>query len=133
MAHRIYYIEDDAGIAEGVAFFLRRKGFEVITAAMVAEGKQLLGKGLPSVVLVDWNLPDGSGEGLCRWIREKWPMLPVIFLTDVYKRQVIIQREFFRQERKAGGKRPASAADRKQESIQYRNQSGQTYADEKQI
>ena len=81
MAHRIYYIEDDAGIAEGVAFFLRRKGFEVITAAMVAEGKQLLGKGLPSVVLVDWNLPDGSGEGLCRWIREKWPMLPVIFLT----------------------------------------------------
>ena len=68
MAHRIYYIEDDAGIAEGVAFFLRRKGFEVITAATVAEGKQLLGKGLPSVVLVDWNLPDGSGEGLCRWI-----------------------------------------------------------------
>ena len=81
MAHRIYYIEDDAGIAEGVAFFLRRKGFEVITAATVAEGKQLLGKGLPSVLLVDWNLPDGSGEGLCRWIREKWPMLPVIFLT----------------------------------------------------
>ena len=38
MAHRIYYIEDDAGIAEGVAFFLRRKGFEVITAATVAEG-----------------------------------------------------------------------------------------------
>lgn len=77
----IYYIEDDGGIAERVAFFLRRKGFEVITAATVAEGKQLLGKGLPSVVLVDWNLPDGSGEELCRWIRGKWPMLPVIFLT----------------------------------------------------
>ena len=66
MAHRIYYIEDDAGIAEGVAFFLRRKGFEVITAATVAEGKQLLGKGLPSVVLVDWNLPDGSGFDFAR-------------------------------------------------------------------
>ena len=31
MAHRIYYIEDDAGIAEGVAFFLRRKGFEAVS------------------------------------------------------------------------------------------------------
>ena len=61
MAHRIYYIEDDAGIAEGVAFFLRRKGFEVITAATVAEGKQLLGKG-----------PGRPGEAIWCAVRFPW-------------------------------------------------------------
>lgn len=71
MAHRIYYIEDDAGIAEGVAFFLRRKGFEVITALRLRRGSSCW-QGAALRGAVDWNLPDGSGEGLCRWIREKW-------------------------------------------------------------
>ena len=62
MAHRIYYIEDDAGIAEGVAFFLRRKGFEVITAATVAEGKQQLARGCP---------PWCWWTGICRMAAER--------------------------------------------------------------
>lgn len=35
----------------------------------------------PSLVLLDWNLPDDSGDILCRWIHEKWIGLPIIFIT----------------------------------------------------
>ena len=32
-------------------------------------------------MLLDWNMPDGNGRGLCQWIRANWKELPVIFLT----------------------------------------------------
>ncbi len=38
-------------------------------------------KHVPTLVLLDWNMPDGHGEDLCRWIRRNWKELPVIFLT----------------------------------------------------
>ena len=77
MAHRIYYIEDDAGIAEGVAFFLRRKGFEVITAAMVAGGKQLLrgavqvDKGKVAHAAGDFSDGQGRYQGHCERFSER--------------------------------------------------------------
>ena len=30
---------------------------------------------------MDWNIPDEQGNILCRWIRERWINLPIIFLT----------------------------------------------------
>ena len=36
---------------------------------------------VPALVLLDWNMPDGRGDSLCRWIRSRWKELPVIFLT----------------------------------------------------
>ncbi len=35
----------------------------------------------PDMCLVDWNMPDGQGDMLCRFIRSRWSDLPVIFLT----------------------------------------------------
>ena len=32
-------------------------------------------------MLIDWNMPDGQGDELCRWIRNRWNDLPIIFLT----------------------------------------------------
>ncbi|MFR9236585.1 MAG: hypothetical protein ACLVLH_27950 [Eisenbergiella massiliensis] len=50
MAHRIYYMRM-MGIA-GSGFFLRRKGFEVITAATLRR-EAAAGQGAAPVVLVD--------------------------------------------------------------------------------
>lgn len=81
MTNSIVYIEDDEAIAYGVQNYLQSKGFLVTIISTVAEAKNMLEKQLPSLVLIDWNLPDGSGERLCRWLREKWSGLPIIFLT----------------------------------------------------
>src|SRR5687768_11676795 len=81
MINSIYYIEDDAGIAFGVQNYLQSKGFIVNTRSTAAEAKLILEKQLPSLIIIDWNLPDDSGDKLCQWIRGKWNELPIIFLT----------------------------------------------------
>lgn len=77
----IYYIEDDENIAMAVKEYLNRKGYAVSIFETLESGKKALEHRIPSVALIDWNMPDGEGNGFCRWIRERWKELPVIFLT----------------------------------------------------
>lgn len=77
----IYYTEDDGEIARCVKEYLGERGFLVqifpnsILTRQALRGKQ------PEAILIDWNLPDGQGDELCRWIRQNFPCLPIIFLT----------------------------------------------------
>lgn len=77
----VYYVEDDKNIADIVKEFLEQKGYSVSIFSTIAEAKNTLENHIPDIVLVDWNMPDGKGDSLCRWIRTKWDKLPVIFLT----------------------------------------------------
>jgi len=77
----IYYIEDDENIAQIVKQYLQERSFVVSVFSTIAEAKEALIKHLPRLVIIDWNMPDGKGDMLCRWIRHKWIELPVIFLT----------------------------------------------------
>ena len=77
----LYYIEDDPGIALPVKEYLEQKNFKVTICETLAQAGQALKEHVPTLVLLDWNMPDGHGDGLCRWIRRNWKELPVIFLT----------------------------------------------------
>lgn len=77
----IYYVEDDSNIAQTVKEYLERKGFSVTLCPTLAQARQELKAHVPTLVLLDWNMPDGRGDSLCRWIRANYKELPVIFLT----------------------------------------------------
>lgn len=77
----IYYVEDDESIAQSVSGFLGKHGYRVFVFATIADAKKALQSRCPTLVLVDWNMPDGNGAMLCQWIRAKWKELPIIFLT----------------------------------------------------
>lgn len=77
----VYYAEDDKNIADIVKEYLEQKGYSVSIFSSIREAKNALEKRIPDIVLVDWNMPDGKGDSLCRWVRTKWDTLPVIFLT----------------------------------------------------
>ncbi len=77
----LYYIEDDAAIAQIAAEYLEQRGFHVTVLPSVASAKQQLLQKKPDLCLIDWNMPDGKGDALCRFIRMRWRELPVIFLT----------------------------------------------------
>ena len=81
MMTEIYYAEDDSGIADAVKEYLERKQIKVAVYGTLADLRQALARKLPAMVLLDWNMPDGQGDGLCRWIRGNWKELPIIFLT----------------------------------------------------
>ena len=78
----IYYVEDDRDIAEGVKTYLEARDFHITILVSVADAKQALLKRQPAMIIIDWNLPDGSGDILCGWIRRCFgENLPVLFLT----------------------------------------------------
>lgn len=77
----VYYAEDDKVIAQSVKDYLEQQNCKVTIFETINDIRKALGSHLPSILLLDWNMPDGQGNELCRWVREKWTDLPIIFLT----------------------------------------------------
>lgn len=78
----IYYVEDDLDIAENIKTYLEIRQLAVSLFYSIADAKQALLRKRPGLLLVDWNMPDGNGDELCRWIRRLWgEQLPVLYLT----------------------------------------------------
>ncbi len=77
----LYYAEDDAAIAGVVKEYLEQRSFKVTVYDTLFGLRQALKVRVPTLVLLDWNMPDGRGDRLCRWLRSNWRELPIIFLT----------------------------------------------------
>lgn len=77
----LYYAEDDPGIAGMVKAYLEKRDIKVSVYGTIADLKQAIARRLPAMVLLDWNMPDGRGDGVCRWMRESFKELPIIFIT----------------------------------------------------
>lgn len=76
---RILLVEDDAQITASLSAFLQSEGFSVETAAGETQARQLVEQTAPGLLLVDVQLAEGSGFGVCAYARSRG--LPVIFLT----------------------------------------------------
>jgi two-component system, NtrC family, response regulator AtoC len=59
-------VDDDLGFQLGLAEVIRQQGFEVTTATSLAEARKELAARVPDILLVDLNLPDGSGLELLK-------------------------------------------------------------------
>ncbi len=74
-------VDDEPNIVELLRITLEGMGLEVSGAHSLAEAQARLATGLPSLVLSDLRLPDGSGIDLVRHLHEKHPQLPVAVIT----------------------------------------------------
>ncbi len=76
-------VEDDPNSLSGLSAILAADGFSVDTAATLADARAALARFIPDVVLVDLNLPDGSGLELLQHLPTQPPggALPVIVMT----------------------------------------------------
>lgn len=77
----VYYAEDDEAIGSAVKQYLEQQNCKVAVFDRVADIRKALLSHLPTIVLLDWNMPDGQGSELCLWIRERWKALPIVYLT----------------------------------------------------
>ena len=69
-AFTILVVEDDDATRTFLADNLTADGYELLVTASVDEGRRLLERQFPDLVLVDVGLPDGSGLELVRAVRE---------------------------------------------------------------
>lgn len=78
--NKILLVEDDEALAIGVEYTLREEGYLVTRVATIKEGKNKVDNEDFSLILLDINLPDGSGYDLCKYVKRKKDT-PIIFLT----------------------------------------------------
>jgi two-component system OmpR family response regulator/two-component system alkaline phosphatase synthesis response regulator PhoP len=76
----IFIVEDEPSIAEVVGLYLRRSGFEVLTAADGAAALRTLERKMPDLIILDVMLPKMDGFELVRWVRDRGNT-PIILLT----------------------------------------------------
>lgn len=75
----VYYAEDDESIAQAVKEYLEQQDCKVTIFRTVADVRQALKNHIPTILLVDWNMPDGQGNELCQWIRVPMEQLTSYF------------------------------------------------------
>lgn len=78
---RVLLVEDDPVIGRTLSMSLPYRGFHLKVATTVADGKRLFESEPSDIVLLDIQLPDGSGFDLCGWIRERNDWVPVLMVT----------------------------------------------------
>jgi DNA-binding response OmpR family regulator len=80
---RILVVEDDSDIADLIARYLRKSGYEVEVRSNGHEALRSIAEHPPGVVVLDLMLPQLNGLELCRILRadEKTASIPVIMVT----------------------------------------------------
>ena len=77
----VLLVDDDEDVRQTLVGVLALEGVETITAGRVDEALELVVVQKPAVVIVDYQLPDGSGLDLARQVKAHDPELPILLLT----------------------------------------------------
>ena len=80
----ILVVEDDTSVNKAIQTALTASGFCVKSAETCAEGYSLASSRIPSLLVLDLELPDGTGWGLLSDIRNASPQ------TDTEELKVIV-------------------------------------------
>jgi DNA-binding response OmpR family regulator len=79
-ASNVLVVEDEPSIASFVSLYLKNAGYTVRTAGTGGAALNAVASEMPSLILLDLNLPDMDGVEICRRIR-KTSDVPILMLT----------------------------------------------------
>lgn len=78
---RILIVEDDRALGDGLCLALRDPALELTLCRSLSAARSALEAGDFALVILDVNLPDGSGLDLLRRLRAGGNQVPVVLLT----------------------------------------------------
>lgn len=78
---RVLIVEDDAGIATGLAATLKVSGYAADVTPTLAQASSALSVERFDLVLLDLSLPDGDGLDWLRQLRSAGRVIPVLIMT----------------------------------------------------
>lgn len=77
---KIFLLEDDLSLINGLSFAFKKQGFELNIARTLREANSLWADGKYDLLVLDVSLPDGTGFEFCQKVRLT-SKVPIIFLT----------------------------------------------------
>src|SRR5437868_891683 len=78
---KVVIIEDSPDEGELLSDALADEAFVPVVCRSAAEGLASAADGRPVGVIIDWGLPDRPGVDVCRELRAKDPLLPILFIS----------------------------------------------------
>lgn len=79
-ASNVLVVEDETSIASFISLYLKNAGYTVRTATTGGAALNAVAGEMPSLILLDLNLPDMDGIEICRRVR-KTSDVPILMLT----------------------------------------------------
>lgn len=95
-SRRLLIVDDDEGILKLLSSFLESKGFQVEQCRNIQEAREKVSQGLPDLILLDYQLPDGVGTDLLRELGDRSLLCSVVMMTGVAKDNVGIATDAMR-------------------------------------
>lgn len=77
---KIQIVEDNQSLSDGIVLALKGAELQFIQSEGVKDAIEDYKKNSPELVILDVNLPDGSGYDYLKWLRER-TNIPVLMLT----------------------------------------------------
>lgn len=86
----ILLVEDDPNISNTISYYLQANGFTIQTTKTVKKGIEKIKNNNYELMLLDINLPDGTGYELYKKMRDI-QKIPTIFLTALDEEKDIVK------------------------------------------
>lgn len=81
MSERIFLLEDDVFLRDGLCELLKNADYSVTSAGTIRDAEEAVNGSFFSLLILDVMLPDGSGFDLCQRLRAMGITTPILFLT----------------------------------------------------
>jgi len=79
---RVLIVDDHVVVRHGLKSAIQTHGYEVVAVAgSINEAKAFMAQTNPDAIIVDINLPDGSGFDVVSWARKISPTIAIVILT----------------------------------------------------
>jgi len=78
---KILIVDDEKLLRWSLAKTLQKAGYSTCEAGTLAEGKEMVVNEEPDIVLLDVNLPDGTGIDLLKWAKNAFPDMMFLIIT----------------------------------------------------
>ena len=85
----ILFVDDSPSVRLAYKQLLERNGFQVATAGTIREAADMAAQTAYDLVIVDYYLPDGNGDELCRRLSSKPGGPGLAIITGTYREDVI--------------------------------------------
>lgn len=77
----ILLVDDHELSLMALGAILREEGFACRTSASATEALSVCDSETPALVVTDLSMPQLDGHGLARWLRARFPLLPILLMT----------------------------------------------------
>lgn len=78
---RVLFIDDQPDYLEAMFYWMKQRGYEVLTSTEGQKGVELVREGKVDIVFVDYKMPGLDGLEVVRRIRETNGQIPIVVLT----------------------------------------------------